>query len=86
LKIKTPSRKLTPQRYGPYPILEQLSPVTYRIKLPPSLPIKNVFHVDLLTPFHKTKEHGQNYPQPLPEMIDGEEKFEVEEIIDKCTY
>jgi hypothetical protein len=66
--------------------LEQLSPVTYRIKLPPSLPIKNVFHVDLLTLFHETKEHGQNYPQPLPEVIDGEEEFEVEEIIDERTY
>jgi hypothetical protein len=55
LKIKTPSRKLSPRRYSPYPILEQLSPVTYRIKLPPSLPIKNVFHVDLLTHFMKQK-------------------------------
>jgi hypothetical protein len=42
--------------------------------------------VDLLTPFHETKEHGQNYPQPLPEVIDGEEEFEVEEIIDERTY
>jgi hypothetical protein len=86
LKIKTPSRKLSPRRYGPYPILEQLSPVTYRIKLPPSLPIKNVFHVNLLTLFHETKEHGQNYLQPPPEVIDREEEFEVEEIIDERTY
>ena len=42
--------------------------------------------MDLLTPFHETKEHGQNYPQPPPEMIDGEEEFEVEEIIDERTY
>jgi len=39
-----------------------------------------------LTPFHETKEHGQNYPQPSPEVIDGEEEFEVEEIIDERTY
>jgi hypothetical protein len=86
LKIKTPSRKLSPWRYGPYPILEQLSPVTYRIKLPPSLPIKNVFHVNLLTLFHEIEEHGQNYLQPLPKVIDGEEEFEIEEIINKHTY
>jgi hypothetical protein len=42
--------------------------------------------VDLLTLFHETKEHGQNYPQPLPEVIDGEEEFKVEEIINECTY
>jgi hypothetical protein len=86
LKIKTPSRKLSPRRYGPYPVLEQISPVTYRIKLPPSLRVKNVFHVDLLIPFHETKEHGANYPQPSPELIDGEEEFEVEEITGKRTF
>jgi hypothetical protein len=42
--------------------------------------------MDLLTPFHETKEHSQNYLQPLPKVIDGEEEFEVEEIIDECTY
>ena len=45
-----------------------------------------MFHVDLLTPFHKTKEHGANYPRPLPETIDGDEEFEVEEIIDERTF
>jgi len=62
LKIKTPFKKLSPQRYGPYPVLEQISPVTYHIKLPSSLRIKNVFHINLLTPFQETKEHGENYP------------------------
>jgi len=86
LKIGTPSRKLSPWRYGPYPVLEQVSLITYRIKLPPSIKIKNVFHVDLLTPFHETKEHGANYPQLPPELIDGDEEFEVEEIINECTF
>src|SRR6266567_8875663 len=86
LKIKTPSKKLSPRRYGPYPVLEQISPVTYRIKLPSSLRIKNVFHIDLLTPFQETKEHGENYPRLPPELIDGEEEFEVEEIINDRTF
>ena len=81
LKVRAPSRKLTPRRYGPYEVLKQISPVTYRIKLPKSLHIHNVFHVDLLIPFHETKEHGTNYTQPPPELIDGEEEYEVEEII-----
>jgi hypothetical protein len=85
LRIRTPSRKLSPRRYGPYPIIEKNSPVTYRLKLPPSLKIHNVFHVDLLTPYYETEEHGVNYHQPPPELIDGEEEFEVEEIIDERT-
>ena len=40
--------------------------------------------MDLLIPYHETQEHGVNYPQPAPELIDGEEEYEVEEIIDEC--
>ena len=84
LKIKAPSKKLSPRRYGPYRITKQVSPVTYQLQLPKSLKIHNVFHVDLLIPYHETQEHGVNYPQPAPELIDGEEEYEVEEIIDEC--
>jgi hypothetical protein len=85
LKIKAPSnsRALTPRRFGPYEVIKQMSPVTYRLKLPTSLKIHNVFHVDLLTPYHETEEHGENYTQPPPELIDGEEEYQVEEIIDE---
>ena len=43
--------------------------------------IHNVFHVDLLIPHHETQEYGKAYPQPPPELIDGEEEYEVQEII-----
>jgi hypothetical protein len=81
LKINTPSRKLSSRRYGPFEIVKQVSPVTYQIKLPPSMKIHNVFHVDLLIPYHETDAYGTAYPQPPPELIDGEEEYEVEEII-----
>ena len=44
--------------------------------------IHNVFHVDLLTPYVETQAYGENYPQPPPEIIDGEEEYEIEMIID----
>jgi len=43
-----------------------------------------VFHVDLLIPYHETKEHSANYPQPPPELIDREKEYEVEGIIAEC--
>ena len=38
--------------------------------------------MDLLIPFHETKEHGANYLQPVLELINGEEEYQVETIID----
>ena len=43
--------------------------------------IHNTFHVDLLIPFSETDAYGTAYPQPPPEMIDGQEEYEVETII-----
>jgi hypothetical protein len=40
-----------------------------------------VFHVDLLTPYRKTEFHGANYDKPPPDLIDGEEEYEVERIV-----
>ena len=82
LPIRTRSRKLSPQRYGPYEVMKQLSPVTYRIKLPPSLKMHNVFHVDRLIPHHETNAYEEQYSQPPPELIDGQEKYTIEEILD----
>jgi len=42
LKVNTPSRKLSPRRYGPFKVLKQISPVAYRIELPPTIKIHNV--------------------------------------------
>ena len=43
--------------------------------------IHNTFHIDLLMPYQETTAYGKLYLQPPPETIDGEEEYEVEDIL-----
>ena len=46
--------------------------------------IHNVFYIDLLILYHETEEYSETYMQLPSELIDGEEEYEVEEIINTC--
>ena len=81
LKTHHPMAKLAPRRYGPFPIDKKLSLVTYRLKLPTTMKIHLVFHMDLLTQYRETDAYGPNYKRPPPEIIEGEPEWEVEKII-----
>ena len=74
-------KKMAPKREGPFEILEVLGPVTYRLNLPTSWKIHNVFHATLLRPYVENDIYGNNYPRPLPELLEGEEVYHVETIM-----
>ena len=86
LRIDRPSVKLAPKRYGPFKIRKVLSPITYQLTLPPQWKIHNVFHADLLTPYQETELHGPNFTRPPPDLIEGEEEYEVEEILQSRRF
>ena len=75
-----PTLKLAPRRHGPFRIIWKLSLVTFQLELPPSMRIHDVFHVSRLLPYRETREHGENFPRPPPDLIEGEEEYEVESI------
>ena len=85
LKIDQPTSKLAAKRYGPFPVAQALSPVTYQLTLPAQWKIHPVFHVDLLTPYKETVFHGVNYTRPPPDLINDQEEYEVEQILDSRT-
>ena len=58
-----------------------MSPVNYCLELPMQWCIHPVFHIDLLTKYNETPIHGTNYQRLPPELIDGEEEYEVEKVI-----
>ena len=80
LHLKT-TRKFTPRRLGPFEIIEEISPVVYKLRLPSAWHIHDVFHASLLTPQVITPEYGVPSEPPLPELVDGESEYEVENIL-----
>jgi hypothetical protein len=42
--------------------------------------------MDLLTPYIKTEFHGPNYTRPPPDLVQGTEEYEVEEVLDSRQY
>jgi hypothetical protein len=48
--------------------------------------IHNVFHVDLLLPYKETEAYGPAYMRPAPDLIEGEEEYEVKLIRDARKY
>jgi Chromo (CHRromatin Organisation MOdifier) domain len=74
-------KKMAPKQEGPFKIEEVLGLVTYQLKLPESWQIHKVFHAALLRPYRENKVYGENYIRPPPDIEEGEEVYEVEQIL-----
>ena len=74
-------KKMKPKREGPFVITEILGPVTYRLKLPKSWRIHDIFHATLLRSYKENEIYGENFTEPPPELLEGEEVYEVEMIL-----
>uniref|UniRef100_A0A803TDM9 Gypsy retrotransposon integrase-like protein 1 n=1 Tax=Anolis carolinensis TaxID=28377 RepID=A0A803TDM9_ANOCA len=76
-----PCRKLDARFIGPYPVVAQLNPVTFKLQLPRSMRIHPVFHRSLLLPADGVRP-DTDQPAPPSVLMNGEEEFEVEDILD----
>ena len=77
MRIEGP-RKLLPRFIGPFAVTETINQVAYRLDLPPSVRMHNVFHVSLLRRYH---DGGRVKVPPPPDIVDGELEFEVERVL-----
>ena len=81
LQIPYPSRKLAQKCHGPFEIAQILSSLVYRLRLPSTWKIHDVFHATLLTSYWQTEAHGPYFSQSPPDLIDAEEEYKVDHIV-----
>ena len=80
------SRKLVDRYAGPYPIKRKVGNLAYELKLPKDLALHPVFHVSLLLPHKESQLPGRHPPEPASIEVEGEEEYEVEEVLDSRRY
>src|SRR5579863_2851540 len=81
LKMMHLVTKLHPKRYGPFTVTKKISHIAYQVDLLPTWKIHNAFHASLLSPYREMPEHGQNFTEPPPDLIDSKQEWEVECIV-----
>ena len=70
LETMRPLKKLDDKRYGPFAVTETVGIQDYRLRLPHSWRIHDVFHTSKLTPYIKPKFPSQLDPIIVPNLAD----------------
>ncbi|XP_061449381.1 chromo domain-containing protein cec-1-like [Rhineura floridana] len=86
LRSQWPSHKLEARNAGPFRITQQINPVAFRLQLPASFRIHPVFHRSLLTPALPPHPLSSKPLPPPPIQVNGEEEFEVAQILDSRRH
>ncbi len=86
LRLRLPCKKLSPRYVGPFKIIRQITPVSFRLALPAHYRISPTFHVSLLKPAGGPRgeevqdEAGDQRAPPI--IVDSQEAYQVREILD----
>ena len=81
LNTMHPTVKLALKWHGPFLVSATMSHVAYQLKQPAAWKIHNIFHTSLLTPYQETATNGNKYQEPMPDLVDGQPKWEVEHVL-----
>jgi hypothetical protein len=70
LSTDAPSKKLGAKRFGPYEILDWISPTAYKLDIPLHWQIHNIFHASLISKTEDTILGWNPAPQPVVKITD----------------
>ncbi|CAI5459296.1 unnamed protein product [Closterium sp. Yama58-4] len=75
--------KLRPRFCGPFLVEAQVTPVTFRLRLPDTWKLHNAFHVQLLKPYKDPNQQfqGRQLPPPPPVLVQDEPEYEIERVL-----
>ena len=80
LSLKVASRKFAPRFIGPYRITEVINPVSFRLELPESFHIHNVFHKSLLKKYFEPVVPSKASPPPV--LVNDAVEYVASKIVD----
>lgn len=84
IRTDRPSARLDYKRLGPFKITARVGNSAYRLQLPATMEIHNVFHVSLLEPYRGNQLASRQTSTPPEPIVNemGENEWEVESILD----
>jgi hypothetical protein len=82
ISSKRPSKKLDNRKGGPFTITEKISSHAYRLDLPKTMKVHDMFHINLLSRFKEDKDFHRRQAKPPPIITEeGEEEYEIDHIV-----
>jgi len=82
-----PSKKLDYKWYGPYPIIAKVGTHAYQLRLSLSMNrVHPIFHITKLRIIPDNPFNRRNKLPPDPVIVDGNEEYEVEQILDSRRW